>query len=162
MIISPYKIFNENIISNISNREEQIQQNGIDLTIKSISKLNNFTWYNILTKNERKHIDRFDMKFNKENTILLQIGIYDILFNEEINIPNEMCATIYTRSTLNRGWNFITAWLYDAWYKGMLGWILHINIPLLLEKDSRIAQIVFNKAEKGGLYEGIYNNTTTA
>ena len=73
-----------------------------------------------------------------------------------------MCANIYTRSTLNRGWNFITAGLYDAWYKWPLGAMLHVNIPIVLEKGVRLAQIVFSKAKKWEMYDWIYNKKTVA
>lgn len=80
---------------------------------------------------------------------------------EEIEVPNGMCAQILTRSTVNRGGNFITSGLYDAGYKGVLGCILHINVPLTIEIGVRLAQIIFSEAEEGDLYSGIYNEKKT-
>jgi len=159
MIINPKKIINEWILTNIENSKEQIQQNWVDITLKYIDIIHWFS--NILIKKERKHADRSALDFSK-NEIYLKPWIYDILFNEEINIPNWMCANIYTRSTLNRSWNFITSGLYDAGYKWVLWAILHINIPITLEKGVRLAQIVFSKAEKWDLYDWIYNTKQIA
>jgi len=159
-VINPKAIIEDKILTNISDIEKQSQQNGIDITLKAIDKI--WGLMNVLTKTERSHIGRTVVKFDENNRVLLNPWQYDILFNEKINIPNWVCAQIFTRSTLNRWGNFITTWLYDAWYKWVLGWILHINQPLLIEKWVRVAQIVFQVAQKWSMYEGIYNNKATA
>lgn len=168
MIINPSSIIEKSIITNVFNVEEQVQQNGIDITLKTISKLDESDT-NTLLLDQRYHCARElvdidgtinDVEF--DNAIILAPGIYDVEFNEQINIPNGMMAQIFTRSTVNRGGNFITAGLYDAGYKGVLGAILHINIPLAIEKNVRLAQIVFSEAQAGKVYEGIYNTKTVA
>lgn len=158
MIISPKKIVWEKILANIQDEVDQVQQNWIDLTLNTIEKL--WTRANGLLKNSRVHTTREDVDYLPEdNTVKLDVGIYDITFNEEINIPNWMCAMIFTRSTVNRWGNFITSGLYDAGYHGVLGAILHVNVPIILEKWVKLAQIVFSSAEEGSLYEWVYNTT---
>jgi len=156
MIISPKRIISEWVISNVKNMEEQIQQNWIDLTLKSIEMLDT-RYRNELTLKDRKHCKRDTIEFDIENWAMLQFWIYDIIFNEEVKISNWMCANIETRSTVNRWGNFITAWLYDAWYKGILWAILHVNVPIYLEEGVRLAQIVFSEAETWKIYNWVYN-----
>ena len=114
-VINPNRIVQEGILRNVD--PKSIQQNGIDLRLNTIEKLQE-DGINILTDLERKHCERWDIPRDKVFT--LSPGIYDITFMEEIEIPNGMCAQILTRSTVNRGGNFITAGLYDAGYKGVL------------------------------------------
>ena len=160
MIIKPEVIIEKKVLVNILNVFEQAQQNGIDVCVWSISKIDP-NGLNVLTSNERTHADRVDVPFYQidgmKNCSLLRPWEYDILFDEKINIPSWMCANIYTRSTINRGWNFITAGLYDAWYKWILWAILHINVPIILEKGVRVAQIVFSEAQEWKLYDWVYN-----
>lgn len=159
MIISPKKIIWEGILQ-IEN-EDQIQQNGIDLTLWSISRI--LPGRNFLTKAIRSHTERGELIFDSNDMIVLTPGKYDVLFAEKINLPNWICSFVVPRSTLNRGWNFTTSGWYDAGFSGPMGWVLHITEwELVLEKWVRLAQMVFMTAEEGELYNGIYNNNTIA
>ena len=155
MIISPKRIVQEGIVKDIDNPTEQIQQNWIDLTLRTIEYMNT-TDPLILTKGERKNQSRIVIVPDPEGMILLTPWIYDVTFNEYVIIPNGMCAQIVQRSTLNRMWNFITAGLYDAWFENRVGAILHVNQEMTIEIWVRLAQIVFFEAEEGDLYNGIY------
>lgn len=161
MIINPWIIAWQKVIWNIENLNEQIQQNWIDITVKSIDKL--WTRANILTKDNRSHTSRETLEFDDTNRILLEPWIYDIECNETIDIPKGMAAPqIYTRSTVNRGWNFIHSWFWDTGYHGPLGVMFYVNIPIILEKGVRIWQIVFHTAEEFKEYDGIYNEQRVA
>ena len=154
MIKNPREIVSQWILT-IEN-QDQIQQNGIDLTLWEISIIR--PWENILTKNERKHTERVPVEFDDEWGVILWKGEYDILFAEKINLPNWICSYVVQRSTLNRGWNFTTSGWYDAGFSGPMGWVLHITQgSLKIQKWVRIAQMVFLSAEQWDLYEWVYN-----
>lgn len=162
MIIAPKKVTQEWFIKNILNPEEQIQQNGIDLTLGSISKID---WINTLTKDIRSHADRiplWDLAKDWDIILTLAPGQYEILYNETFDIPNWYAAFIYSRSTLIRGWNFLASGLYDAGFKWIGGWVLHITQPTTIQLWVRVGQVVFWNAEEGDLYTGIYNNAVVA
>lgn len=100
MIISPKRIVQEGIVADIENPTEQIQQNGIDLTLRFLETLN---WDPVhLYKNGRKIQERELYIPDENGMIYLLEGTYDITFNEYVKIPNGMCAQIVQRSTLNR------------------------------------------------------------
>lgn len=160
MILNPWIISWNNIISNIENPEEQIQQNWIDLTLRSIQKL--WTRANILKLDERIHTNREDIEFWEDNTVLLIPGIYDIECNEKINIPTWMWAEIFTRSTINRGWNFLHSWFWDTWYHWPLWLMFYVNVPIIIEKWVRIWQIIFHEASEYKTYDWIYNHKKVA
>lgn len=158
-VINPKKIVSEWVLT-IEN-QDQIQQNGIDLTIWEIFTI--LPWLNILTKNERKHTCRDPIEFDQDWYTILSPWCYDILFAEKINLPNWICSYVVSRSTLNRWWNFITSWWYDAWFNGPMWWVLHVTQwSLKIQKWVRIAQMIFLSAEEWDLYEWIYNWKTIA
>lgn len=157
MILSPKTIIEKWMLLWVSS-QDQIQQNWIDLTLKSVAKL---VWQNELLHDNRQHCDREPIEFDCPDwTALLSPWAYEILYNEEFNIPNGVCASIYTRSTIIRGWNFIASWLYDAGFKWTWGWVLHVFVPLLIQLNVRVGQVVFMQAEEWELYQGIYNDKT--
>lgn len=154
MIISPKRIVQEGIVTDIENLTEQIQQNGIDLTLRTIEYI--LSEDAKLTKTERYLPQREPMIPSDEGIIFLTPWIYDITFNEYVKIPNGMCAQIVQRSTLNRTWNFITAGVYDAGFENRIGAILHVEQDIWIQIWARLAQIVFFQAEEGDLYNWIY------
>lgn len=113
-VINPKRIVQEGILQNVG--PESVQQNGIDLRLNTVEKLQEEE-RNVLTNADRSHCKRWNVLCDEDTKFTLYPGIYDITFMEEIEIPNGMCAQILTRSTVNRGGNFITAGLYDAGYK---------------------------------------------
>ena len=155
MIISPKRIVQEGIVTDIENPTEQIQQNGIDLTLRTLEIIDHHEIY--LWKDWwRKIQSRKTYEPDEDGKIFLLEGVYDITFNEYVKIPNGMCAQIVQRSTLNRTWNFITAGVYDAGFENRVGAILHVTRPIELQIWARLAQIVFFQAEEGDLYNWIY------
>jgi len=159
MIISPKKIIQDEVII-CNNPEEQIQQNWVDLTIWRISKI--IEGQNILTKTRRNHTDRIPLNFNEDDLIELSPWHYDIEYWEIFNIPNWVSASVYTRSTLNRGWNYLTSWYFDAGFSWTWWVCLHVTQwTLVLEKWVRIWQMVFSESEEWDIYNWVYNKKTT-
>lgn len=111
MIISPKTIVSEQIVSQLLSIENQVQQNGIDLTINNIQRMAGICQ---LYRDSRKIPELENIEFDANECALLYPGTYDVTFNEYVAIPNGMCAHLIQRSTLNRTGNFITSGLYDA------------------------------------------------
>lgn len=167
MIKNPNRIVNQGILSGLLNPKDQIQQNWIDLTIKSIAALGpnleqEDEWVgNSLGHAERSHIDRVILEPDQDGWIYLDRGQYEIIYNETFKLPNGLGMDIRTRSTVNRGGNFITSWFYDAGFAGLGGGMLHVFQPLRIQLNVRIAQAIFFEAEEWSLYDGVYNTTTS-
>lgn len=81
---------------------------------------------------------------------------YNVLFNETIELPTDIFASIFQRSSYSRKGIFTTTGVYDPGYIGSLGCTIYnmsgetIEIP----KNTRIAQIVCFKAESASAYNG--------
>lgn len=152
MIKNPKEIVEKNIVENLEGGNFEIQQNGIDLTIESIEEVQG----GLLGKNERKINDYERVPMTKDEWWDLVPGVYSIMFQQKVEVPDNMCAQIVQRSTLNRMGGFILSGVYDSGFKNQIGAILRVSSFIKLQKGSRVAQIVFQEADPASLYNGVY------
>lgn len=128
MQINPRDVIKNNIISNIQNLDEQLQQNGVDLTLKEKIKLEPLSFKNIEVN------EKFDMK-NSFGLIIIRSslsrqgvfatsGVYDTGFNGTGGV------SVYNMS----------------------------KKTFVLEKGMRIAQMIVFRADAAQEYSGHYNN----
>ena len=152
MIVNPKKIIKEWIVTELPDVEKQVQQNGIDLTLASVREIID---KGILELDKRQLPSLWAPLGNLKG---LESWIYSISFNEYVKIPNGMCAEIIQRSSLNRMWVQVVAWVYDAWFENTIWAVMYVHNPLGidLELGVRLAQIVFHQAEEWDLYDGVY------
>lgn len=97
--------------------------------------------------------------------LTLSEGIYiphghckNILLNEEVHLPNNIFSTFTHRSSYNRRGVLITGSIYDPGYEGKVGCTIY-NLSgneLFIEKDERIGQMLFFKADSASEYKGQY------
>jgi len=153
-VINPQRIVDERIIENLTDDFYEVQQNGIDLTLESISLITG----GVLKKDSRK-IDEYIEVECEKGIYKLMPGAYSIEFNQKIKVPENMCAQIVQRSTLNRMGAFILSGVYDSGFSNKIGAVLRVDVPIEVEKGVRIAQIMFFEAESASLYQGIYNQS---
>jgi len=110
-------------------KNTEIQQVGIDLTIAETVRLNH---------GEHKAVR----------------------LNEVVSVPVYMFALIFSRSTFNRQGILITSTVFEPGWRG----IPTVSIYNLsgdyfsITKDTRIAQIIFFKADAASVYNGQYQN----
>lgn len=158
MILNPERMVDEGVIYNILDEQNQIQQNGIDLTLHSIQQIKG---EGSITKEEvilPDHVQKLVKEDDSGLCWLERNTTYDVLCNEEVDIPENVCAKIHHRSSLNRMGAFCMSGLYDSGFNNQIGFMLRTReIPIMLEQDARIAQIVFMEANSAELYDGKYN-----
>ena len=154
MIINPKEIVEKGIVENVGEGKFEVQQNGIDLTIESLSIVNGGT----LGRDERVIRDYTPLEPTENGYwILGSDRCYSIMFEQKVSVPDNMCASIVQRSTLNRMGGFILSGLYDSGFSNVIGAILRTSAPIRIQKGARVAQIVFQEASPASLYKGIYN-----
>lgn len=74
-------------------------------------------------------------------------------------------ATVFPRSSLWRSGVGISAGVIDAGYEGAMGALMEVKNPngVVLYKDSKLAQVVFEKMEETVEgYSGIYQSSTSS
>ena len=158
MIHNPQKIANDGLVR--PTVKDQIQQNGIDLTIKDVTRLYGHAEVRVDTKrlpgatktNTTETLD-------KHKQWRLEAGnAYIANLNETVKIPKDMCALIVMRSTFNRCGCLIMGCVFDSGYEGKPSLSIYPHVDIFIEENTRIAQILFFDAESAKLYDGQYQH----
>ena len=138
---------------------EQIQPNGVELTLASISRINGAGRLGF-DNSERRLPDYEEIPFNDDDWLYLPPGIYLATYNEVVNIHKDLFAFARTRSSLLRmGATLYTA-LWDTGYVGRSQTPINVINPegIHLKKGSRLLQLVFVMLgdELAEVYDGVY------
>lgn len=143
-------------------KKKCVQQNGIDITLDLLHSLSS-EQLGILSEKERVYkplttVKPFnwasadELHFKIENNV-----VYDWSSLFTLDIPENVCAILIVRSSLNRIGGTINAGNYDSGYRGLIGGSLTSRAgDILIAPGTRIAQIMFYKTESASLYNGAY------
>ena len=146
------------LIESYINLEEQLQPNGFDLTLKEIGAPQDEGQIGI-SNAQRKLSKLGPLAFDGTDCVDLAPGAYVITFNEIVHLPKNVMALGAPRSSLLRCGVSIHMAVWDAGYSGRGQSLMVVHNPLgfRLQKNSRIAQLVFFDlaAETEG-YSGAY------
>ncbi len=142
--------------------KDQIQPNSIDLRLEKAYGLDyRHSEFSISKEDEKKKPKKEDwLEISSKNNWYTFFGprFYNLHFNESVTLPNNVCAFITHRSSLNRYGCFILTGIYDSGFKNQTGATLYAMDTIKVEKGARIATIYFMLAESSRLYTGKYNN----
>jgi dUTP pyrophosphatase len=141
------------------NLDAQVQPNGFDLTLQSVSRhvgrgqVGQLNSDRVLTELE-------PIAFDEAGWVDLPAGIYHIAYNEIVALPLSVMALGRPRSTLNRIGVTIHTAVWDAGYEGRSTSLLSVlnTEGVRIQQHSRVLQLVFvgvtNPPASG--YSGIY------
>ena len=140
------------LITNIISGES-IQQQGIDVRIKSINKLSGS---GVIPKEGKTLLPVYEELQSANDSWYLQPGYYEVEFEEGCNVPNNATLHFKTRSSLVRCGALVHSGQFDAGFKtDNMGAFLQVLNPILIQKGARVAQaIVFTSNEVSNLYDG--------
>src|SRR5690606_18889784 len=132
------------LITDYIDLENQIQPNGIDLTLREVARHSGQGA--IGTDSADRVLPELEnLEFDADGWLTLQPGIYHILYNEVVDIPVSLMALGRPRSSLARcGVSIVTA-VWDAGYNGRSTSMLVVENPagFRVQKDARVMQLVF-------------------
>lgn len=154
------------IISGYIDLNTQLTPNGFDLTASNIFGFN----------------DKGQLDFSNKERILpecgeiiplkegneekfgwwdLQKGIYKVKTNETVNLPKDLIAMAFTRTSLLRMGVFTQHGVWDAGFRGRSEFVLVVENPngVRIKQNARVAQLVFfgiNETKVG--YNGVYQH----
>ncbi|MEA2085691.1 MAG: deoxyuridine 5'-triphosphate nucleotidohydrolase [Chloroflexota bacterium] len=138
--------------------EQQLQPNGVDLTLKEIA-LPQSSGRIAISNHQRLVPDLAPLVFDGMGFIDLMPGTYIITYNELVNLPNDIMALAAPRSSLLRCGISVNTAVWDAGYSGRSQSLMVVYNPqgFRLQRNARIIQLVFFKlsGETEG-YHGIY------
>ena len=132
------------LIEGYINLEEQVQPNGIDLTLREVALLQ--TSGKIAVNNEQRLVpDLAPLAFDGLDFIDLMPGAYIITYNEIIHLPNNVMALATPRSSLLRCGVTVNTAVWDAGYSGRSQSLLVVYNPqgFRLQRNARVLQLVF-------------------
>lgn len=167
MIISPNEAINLGLITfpelmPDDFRQKCVQQNGIDITLDMLHSLS-CDHLGILSEKERvfKPLTKVDPccwdNVHEKHYKIEHNVVYDWSSLFSLDIPENVCAILIVRSSLNRIGGTVNAGNYDSGYRGLIGGSLTSRAgDILIAPATRIAQIMFYQTDSASLYNGAY------
>jgi dUTP pyrophosphatase len=149
------------LLSNLPDRENQLQPNGVDITLEHISR---FRGPGFLGRsNAERVLPAIDtLPFEPDGSIYLPPGAYQARFNEVVNLPDWLMAYARPRSSLLRAGVALHTAVWDAGYSGRGVALLVVYHPagFRVTRDSRICQLVFHRLAMATdvIYAGAYQH----
>jgi len=140
------------------NLEEQVQPNGIDLTLREIALLQSSGKIGV-DNSQRVVSDLAPLVFDGPGFIDLVPGAYIITYNEIVHLPNNIMALGRPRSSLLRCGVSIGTAAWDAGYSGRSQSLMIVYNPqgFRLQKNARITQLIFFRlTQETQGYQGVY------
>ena len=142
-----------NLLSNV--QEGDSQPNAVDLRVDKMFRLKDEVF--VITDTEKKHRGSEEIKPDSNGMFCLEPGVYEIIMENIVQVPENYAGWVITRSTLNRNGCHITSGLYDSGYNGVMAGLLHVaHGPAAIEKGARVGQFLMFEAETLSMYDGDY------
>jgi len=146
----------------------QLTPNGFDLTCGAISQFCGSGAVDFSNK-ERKLPAAEEVPLHKKNPQdafgwwQLAKGVYKVKTNETVNLPPNLIALAFTRTTLLRMGSFTQHGVWDAGFRGKGEFVLVVENPhgITVKQNARIAQLIFLPIKKTSfIYRGIFRDLT--
>ncbi|MFA5105212.1 MAG: deoxyuridine 5'-triphosphate nucleotidohydrolase [Candidatus Margulisiibacteriota bacterium] len=159
-------ITEKQLIEGYIDLEKQLTPNGFDMTVAMIYKFCGQGYVDFSNK-ERKMPECNEIAPVKANIADkhgwwdLPKGAYKVITNETVNMPGNMTALAFTRTTLLRMGAFTQNGVWDAGFSGKSEFILVVENPsgIRIKQNARVVQLVFESIKDAKkLYNGIFQN----
>jgi len=132
------------LVESLCDVQQQVQPNGVDLTVKEIALLSSPGSLNL--KNEARVLSSTSpLVFDGLGGIDLLPGCYLVTHNEVVNLPKNIMALAMPRSSLLRCGVSIHNAVWDAGYSGRSQslMVVYNSQGFHLYKNARVVQLVF-------------------
>ena len=138
--------------------EEQVQPNGIDLTVRDIALLQSSG--RITVEDSQRLVPNLaPLVFDGLGFIDLMPGAYIITYNEIVHLPKNIMALARPRSSLLRCGVTVDTAVWDAGYSGRSQslMVVYNSQGFRLQRNARVAQLIFLRlSRKTEGYRGAY------
>ena len=132
------------LIEGYINLEEQVQPNGIDLTLREVALLQS-SGKIAVSNSQRLVSDLAPLVFDGLGFIDLISGAYIITYNEIVHLPKNVMALARPRSSLLRCGVTVNTAVWDAGYSGRSQSLMVVYNPqgFRVQRNARMVQLVF-------------------
>ena len=147
------------LLSEWHDLEQQLQPNGFDLTLREVGR---YEGAGVIARDNagRRLPEVWPLPFAADDFLDLAPGPYQIVFNEVVDLPNDLMALGRPRSSLARCGVAIHSAVWDAGYRGRSTSLLVVANPagFRVARDARLLQLVFFALGEsvGEGYQGAY------
>ncbi len=148
------------LIEDYINLEEQVQPNGIDLTLREVALLQS-SGRIAVSNSQRLVSDLAPLVFDGLGFMDLVSGAYIITYNEIVHLPKNVMALARPRSSLLRCGVTVNTAVWDAGYSGRSQSLMVVYNPqgFRLQRNARMVQLVFLRLTREtegyrGAYQG--------
>lgn len=123
--------------------EKNVTSQGYDVTVSLIEQMQGPGELRVAGK----ELPEYQHASFRLGTYYLGTGQYLVTFNEEVSIPEDMCAFLWSRSTLLRMGASLQTAVWDAGYHGIGSSLILVSNPMGIhvERGARIGQLVFHR-----------------
>ena len=146
------------LVEDLVDLEQQLQPNGIDLTLRDIALLQSAGV--IAVDNSQRQVSELaPLVFDGLGYIDLVPGIYLVTYNEIVHLPESITALAAPRSSLLRCGVTIETAVWDAGYSGRSQslMVVYNSQGIRLQRNARIVQLIFLRlTRKTRGYQGKY------
>jgi dUTP pyrophosphatase len=154
----------QGLITDYPHLETQLTPNGFDLTTGEIHTFDGSGKLDF-SNSEREIPDSTPIEPEKQDPNDeygwwdLDPGVYKVVANETVKIPNDLAAFAYPRSSLLRMGAHIQNGVWDGGFDGTSTFLLKVDNPdgIQLKENARVNHLVFvrmDETDEG--YDGIY------
>ncbi len=146
------------LVEGCINLEEQVQPNGIDLTLREVALLQSSGRIAVVSS-QRLVSDLAPLVFDGLDFVDLMPGAYIVTYNEIIHLPKNIMALATPRSSLLRCGVTINTAVWDAGYSGRSQSLMVVYNPqgFRLQRNARIVQLIFHQlTQETEGYQGAY------
>ncbi len=139
--------------------DDQLQPNGFDLSLAQVSRL---AGPGVLGKSNSERVlpEAVLLSFDETGWVHLEPGPYQVLFNEIVDLPNDLMALGRPRSSICRCGATLGTAVWDAGYRGRSTALLIVENRegLRVARDARLMQLVFFTLDQATVrgYDGVY------
>ncbi|MDD3296300.1 MAG: deoxyuridine 5'-triphosphate nucleotidohydrolase [Candidatus Omnitrophica bacterium] len=156
-------IENKKLIENFIALDKQLTPNGFDLTAGGIFVFEGSGALDF-SNSQRVVPAAKELKPMKDSVTdsygwwELPKGAYKVKTNETVNLPNDLTALAFTRTSLLRMGAFTQHGVWDAGFRGKGEFILIVEngAGVRIKENARLAQLVFFPVEETQGYSGVY------
>ncbi len=157
-------IKDKGLIKDFVHLDTQLTPNGFDLTVEKVFGFDacgalDFSNKERIVPEGEEIVPKKRKKDDKFGWWNIKKGAYKIRTNEFVNLPNDLIAIAFPRSSLLRMGVFTQTAVWDAGFRGKSEFILVVENPkgIKLKQNSRIVQIILIKIRYVSCgYNGIY------
>jgi len=140
-------------LSPVEEGGEQVQPNGVDLTVQSIHEQ---VGAGEIREGGKTVGNRKELSTDNKGFYTIGSGAYIVEYGEQIKIPDGSIGLVLPRSSLMRNSSMLHTAVWDSGYEGIGEGLLEVNKTIRVQQGSRIGQMIYADAENNEQYDGDY------